>query len=119
MNRKSFLKKVSAAVLAGIPLLSLWNCSDSTEDDNGSDAKNCLENGTSVSIGTNHGHSLTVSKEDVDAGVEKSYSIAGAADHSHNVTVTADNFATLQNNSSVTVQSTSSGHTHSVTISCA
>ncbi|WP_420583180.1 hypothetical protein [Reichenbachiella sp.] len=125
MNRKVFLTKVSAALLAGIPLLSLWNCADSSEDDmdmdmDGDSSKNCLENGTSVSIGSNHGHSLTVSKADVDAGTAKTYDITGSSGHSHSVTVSSTNFTSLKDNSSVNIDSTTGdGHTHSITVSCA
>ncbi|MEP5363817.1 MAG: hypothetical protein ABJQ37_08265 [Reichenbachiella sp.] len=126
MDRKSFLKKISAAFIIGVPLLSLWNCSSSSEDDptpddmdpDGSTAS-CVDNGTSSSIGSNHGHTLTVSKDDVTTGTAKTYHITGSSSHAHSVTVTADHFTTLKDGSSVTVESTSSGHTHSVTISCA
>ena len=40
--------------------------------------------------------------------------------HSHSVTVTAANFAELQQNQSIMVTSTDGGgHTHMVTVSCA
>jgi len=125
MNRKVFLTKVSAALLAGIPLLSLWNCSDNSEDEmdmgmDGDSSKSCIDNGTSISIGGNHGHSLTVSKADVDAGTAKTYDITGSSGHSHNVTVSSSNFASLKDNTSVNIDSTSGdGHTHSITVSCA
>ena len=85
-------------------------------------AKNCTTNGTTATIGTNHGHTLTVSAADVMAGVDKTYDITGSADHAHMVTVTAANFTSLKNNpsGSVMLTSTSGGaHTHSVTILCA
>lgn len=125
MDRKSFLLKVSATLLAGIPLMSLWNCSDNSEDEmnmdmDGDTSKSCIDNGTSVSIGSNHGHSLTVSKADVDAGTAKTYDITGSSGHSHSVTVSSSNFASLKDNSSVNVDSTSgNGHTHSITVTCA
>ncbi|MDW3209574.1 MAG: hypothetical protein R8N23_06900 [Reichenbachiella sp.] len=125
MNRKVFLTKVSAALLAGIPLLSLWNCSDNSEDEmdmgmDGDSSKSCIDNGTSISIDGNHGHSLTVSKADVDAGTAKTYDITGSSGHSHSVTVSSSNFASLKDNTSVNIDSTSGdGHTHSITVSCA
>lgn len=127
MDRKSFLTKTSALFFAGLPLLSLWNCSDNSEDemhmdemDDEETTKSCVENGTSVSIGSNHGHTLSVSKSDVDAGSEKTYDIMGSSGHTHSVTVTSAHFASLKDNSSVNITSTSgNGHTHSVTVSCA
>jgi hypothetical protein len=81
---------------------------------------NCVQNGTSVTIASNHGHVLTVSKEDVAAAADKTYDIMGSATHTHSVTVTAANFATLKNNQSINVTSTTgAAHTHNVTVVCA
>jgi hypothetical protein len=128
MDRKKFIKKVSNALLICIPIYSVMSCSSSDDedgmapgdDDDMTPSPDCLVNGTLSSIGSNHGHSLVVSKEDVDAGVDKEYSIQGSSDHSHAITVLAANFSTLKTSSKVVVTSTSGGgHTHSVTISCA
>ena len=117
MTRKEFLGSlIGAAALAA--------CGG--DSDGGTDAatssKSCTTNGTSVTIGTNHGHVLTVSAADVAAGVDKTYDITGTSPHSHSVTITAANFASLASNpnGSVMVTSTSGGaHTHQVTILCA
>lgn len=81
----------------------------------------CLTNGASAgTISNNHGHALTVPKEDVAAAVEKTYSIQGSAGHDHEVTVTAADFAKLADNDAITVTSTTTaGHTHTVTVVCA
>ena len=116
---------VGALIITG-PALTLLNCSSSDDSSTGSNNNNnyseldCLANGTNTSISSNHGHSLTVSREDVEAGTEKEYSIQGGSGHNHLITVTAANFNTLANNQSIAVQSTTDdSHTHSVTISCA
>ncbi len=126
MDRKTFIRKTAGAVLIAIPAYSLIGCSssdDGTNPDpnpNPNPSGNCVENGTRTSIGTNHGHSLTVSKEDVNAGSQKVYSIQGSSGHDHAVTLTAANFAALKNNNAISVTSTAGdGHTHSVTVSCA
>jgi hypothetical protein len=81
---------------------------------------NCEMNGTSVAIGSNHGHTLVVSKEDVAAGVDKSYDITGTSDHPHTVMITAAQFAMLEQNTSITtVSSTDDLHSHSIKVSCA
>jgi hypothetical protein len=85
-------------------------------------AKSCTANSANVTIGTNHGHVMTVSPADVAAGAAKTYDITGTSQHAHMVTVTAANFAALQSNpnGSVMVTSTTGGaHTHVVTIVCA
>ena len=130
MNRKTFIKKTTAGILLSIPVVGMFGCSGSDDGDMSPSpnpdpdpvAKNCLENGTTNTIGANHGHSFTVSKEDVQAATEKTYTLSQAStdQHIHELTLTAANFNSLKNNNSITVNSTSqAGHTHSVTVSCA
>lgn len=81
---------------------------------------NCMQNGTVVAIGTNHGHTMTVPAADVAAGGQRIYQIQGASLHPHTVTVTAAMFAMLQQNMPVSVVSSlDNNHTHTVTITCA
>jgi hypothetical protein len=81
---------------------------------------NCAQNGTQSDISANHGHSLTVSKADIAAGVDKTYDIRGGASHSHLVTLTAADFAKLAGNNGASEQSTvDDSHSHTVTITCA
>jgi hypothetical protein len=112
MTRKEFLGTMFG--VAGVAVLA--GCGG---DEEGGD---CAM--STADIAANHGHTLTVSAADVTAGVDKTYDIAGSAGHSHNVTITAANFATLKAtaNASLMVTSTSGGttpHTHVVTITCA
>jgi hypothetical protein len=70
-------------------------------------------------IGTNHGHTATVPLADVEAGVEATYDIMGGSPHAHSITLSAADFATLQQGMQVTVTSTlGDGHTHDVTVTC-
>ena len=125
MDRKTFIKKTAGAVLIGLPVASIIGCSSSDDGSSNPDPMpqpqaNCADNGTSSSIGSNHGHTLTVSKADVASGAAKTYSIQGSSGHDHSVTLTAANFTNLQNNTSITVTSSNDdSHTHSVTVSCA
>ena len=119
MTRKEFL----GTMLGAAGALALAGCGG---DDGGGSAdaaaKSCVMNGTTVSIDANHGHVLMVSKADVMAGVDKTYDIMGTAAHTHSVTVTAANFASLASspNMSIMVTSTvSSAHSHGITILCA
>lgn len=126
MDRKTFIKKTSAGILIGIPAVSLLSCSGS---DDGSSPNpdqtpqgNCAQNGTVSSIGANHGHNLTVSKEDVNAGTQKTYTLSQATtdQHIHEVTISQSEFNTLKSNGRISVSSTNqAGHTHAVTVSCA
>lgn len=124
MTRKQFLGTMFGA--AGAAVLAGCGGDDGGGDDDGGNldaaTRSCTVNGTNVAIGSNHGHVMMVSAADVSAGANKTYDITGSATHSHSVTVTAANFASLQSNpgGSVMVESTSGGgHTHSITILCA
>lgn len=127
MDRKTFLQKTSAGILV-IPAISLLSCSssDSNEGMNNKppaqETGNCLDNGTDISISANHGHQLTVSKEDVAAGTQKTYILSQAStdQHTHQVTISSAQFSELESNHQITATSTNQeGHTHNVTVSCA
>lgn len=132
MDRKTFIRTTSAGILLSFPAISLLSCSGS-DDDMGTDpsfdppgdptgSANCLENGTRSTISANHGHSLTVSKEDVSAGSPKTYTLSQAStdNHIHEVTISESQFNSLKNNNQITATSTDqAGHTHDVTVSCA
>ena len=122
MKRSDFIKRSIAFMAIGIPATILTgSCSEGESVDPNNDPKDCLANGTTASISSNHGHSITVSKTDVDNGVQKTYSIQGSSSHAHEVTITPSQFSSLKSNqSSIQVVSTSGGgHTHSITVSCA
>lgn len=131
MDRKSFIRTASAGALLSIPVVTLLGCSSSSDDSpspnpnpnpNPNPQANCLENGTNNTISANHGHSFNVSKEDVEAAEEKTYTLSEAStdSHIHQITITPDQFETLKGNNQISVTSTSDGgHTHNVTVSCA
>jgi hypothetical protein len=115
MTRRQFL---GTAVLG----TAVAACGGGDDGGGGGDPKDCLVNGTSTLISSNHGHAVTVSMADVMAGVDKTYSIMGSASHTHMVTVTAANFASLMNNpdgSVMVTTTTTNAHMHTVTILCA
>ena len=124
MDRKDFIKKMAGSLILAVPIVSVLSCSDSDGDSlppTGSNPeKDCLKNGTKSAINSNHGHTLIVSKVDVDSGMAKEYSITGSADHGHTITISEDNFDRLKNNQQIQMNSTSgSGHSHSIVVSCA
>jgi hypothetical protein len=94
------------------------------------DAASCSVNDAMTTIVDNHAHAphvLVVTPSDVDALADKPYSIQGAANHDHTVTVTADQFAALKaggSNGSVMDTSTiatiaGNDHSHVCVIVCA
>lgn len=75
---------------------------------------------TSVQIGSNHGHSMTVAAADLESTAPKMYSIQGGASHPHTVTIMPAQFAMLKANGTLTVtSSTNSGHPHTILVTCA
>ena len=90
-------------------------------DDGGSSpadapATTCTTPATQIS--DNHQHTITVTLADVNAMANKTYDITGGADHSHTVMVTAAQFGQIKNGQTLNITSTSSGHSHTVTIMC-
>lgn len=83
---------------------------------------NCLADGTTANISQNTGHVLIVSKEDVAAGVQKSYDIRGTdQSHTHTVTLTPADMQKLAQNQPIQTTSTVDGnpaHSHQITVSC-
>lgn len=122
ITRKEFVT-TSLAVLGA----SVVGCGDDTSGtgaggsggSGGSAATGCSPE---AAIATNHGHTLTISKADVEAGVEKTYDIKGSSPHTHSVTITAPMFEQLGGvnpDVSITVTSSATDHSHSITITCA
>ena len=117
MTRNTFLKSALGAVGA----LVAFGAVGCGSDDGGGDGAGG-SGGTDCSGGIvgNHGHALTVSDADVAAGVDKTYDIQGNAGHTHQVTISAAQFAEIAQGKSVLV-TTSEGslHTHEVSVACA
>ena len=120
MTRKEFLKWVGG----GAAVVSLVACGGDggSAADAGVDAPaGCSATNAKVVIKDNHVHAphvLVVSKEDIAAGVDKTYDITGGAVHSHMVTVTAAQFIEVKTTPLVIISTDGGGHTHEVTVSC-
>ncbi len=71
-----------------------------------------------AAISANHGHELEIPLADIEAGVEMTYSAQGTAGHCHQVTLTAEDFATLQAGGTVRKFSCN-GNDHEYVLSCA
>lgn len=71
-------------------------------------------------VGKNHGHVLTVTFEDVKAGVEKTYEMRGKSNHPHQLTLTADDMKALLGGKLLRTQSNKGlSHVHRVIVRCA
>jgi hypothetical protein len=119
MTRKEFLRSIAGAGVGAAAVAAVAGCSDDGEGPADAPPPSCTMDGTSAEIANNHGHTMSVPKEDVVAGAEKTYQIQGTSGHPHTVVVTAAMFTMLQNNTRVMVTSSNdAGHTHVVTITC-
>lgn len=118
ITRKEFLQAGVATLVA----TSLGACSsDDGGDDGADDGGDECSGSASANIATNHGHSLSVPANDVNGGAAKDYEIMGTADHSHTVSLSADDMATIAAGDTASVTSSTGGaapHTHAVTITC-
>ena len=80
---------------------------------------NCLANGTRAIFPYNHGHTLSIPAEDIAAGTARTYDITGGADHSHSVSISAAEMASLAGNIGIQVMSSSDGgHSHTIDVRC-
>ncbi len=128
MKRGQFIKQVVVMAVIGILTITLLESCYKEEIKeepvpstvvNPTQKKDCIVNGTSIIIGPNHGHSLTVSKGDVSDGLEKSYSIQGSSTHLHTVIISSSDFESLKINNGIEIESSkSSSHAHLVFVSC-
>jgi hypothetical protein len=125
INRTEFLRSALALGGLGIGAAGLAGCSSSgppsgTGATGGSgSARACDTHTVTDFIGSNHGHVLMVTAADAAAAMDKTYDIMGTASHTHSVTITAAMFATLETGDPVLTDSTTtSGHSHSITVMC-
>lgn len=90
----------------------------------GTVTSSCTVHGTVTTVEGDPVHQLVVPREDVIAGVPRSYHIQGGRDHDHIVTISAQAFATLQQGQSLRMPSSQSigsvvSHFHFVDVACA
>lgn len=124
MKRKQFL----AGGAGGLVLLWLQGCGGGGDDAGTGNGgfppilTSCGADGASIS--GNHFHAVVVAVSDLTSTTNKVYSIQGAADHDHQITLTVAQLQTLKGGASVTVNSTTTtttafgAHAHQVLITC-
>ena len=117
-TRRTFLTTLGAIAGAGAMAKLVAACGD--DSGGGTDTGGPVDcSSVNATIMANHMHMLVVSAADVTAAADKTYDITGGAMHTHMVTVTAANFATLASSGAVTVTTTSAAmHMHTISIVC-
>lgn len=127
LDRKEFLRTALAMTGLGFVASRIVACGSDggssatgTAGTGGGNANACADSAPSETIASNHGHTLTVTQADVEAGAMKVYDIQGTSGHAHSVTVSQGSFTRLRAGESVQLTSTNGGgHTHGITIVCA
>ena len=129
-GRRRFLKNALIWLPAGTAALGalLAACSDSSDSADESALSDCSLDGTCDTssaihdaIANNHGHSVSLSQAEVDAGkaVSPTLTMGGADDHIHTVTLTAAMIADIKAGMQLHVDSSNEpGHSHCVTFNC-
>jgi hypothetical protein len=109
MGRREFIGAAASALFAGV-VITVTGCS---EDDPAGPAKDGSVSGT---IANNHGHSVTITKAQIDAGGEVTLTFTGGA-HSHTVTLAPAQVAMIKSGAGVhsdCVSTTTEGHSHNL-----
>jgi len=106
-------KQFSAALVGGSVMLWLSGCGGDPDEE-------LEELDGNVRISSNHGHSLEIPADDLNSLVAKVYDIRGTAvDHTHTVTINADQFRRIKEGQIVAIGSSPAdngdGHTHTIT----
>jgi hypothetical protein len=112
-------RREALLVLAALPLLPA--CGGGGGTDSGTGEGDTGGGGGSCGgiVDDNHGHSISVPRADVTAGTARTYDIQGSSGHSHELSISAAQFAILADVGMVIVTSANTnGHTHQVTINC-
>lgn len=94
---------------------------DSGSEDSTSAGGACESDPSVTETGDGHpGHELVVPAADVAAGADATYDIMGSSGHTHQVTVTAADFASLLEGNTLSLTSTNdNGHEHTFDVVCA
>ena len=113
IGRREFIGAAAAALFAGV-VIQITGCNSKDSSPTGASDGDVVG-----AIADNHPtpHSAIIKKASIDAGGAIDLDIQGAANHTHTVSLTADQMALIKAKGMVTVTSTSGGsdpHTHSV-----
>jgi hypothetical protein len=119
ISRKRFVE----ALFSSGALLLISGCGGGDDNDSDNDSQNGggLLQGCGSTIAANHGHVFTIPLGDLDSPTARTYDIAGAAGHSHTITLSPAQLQQLKAGVAVAVTSSplaADGHTHGVNISC-
>jgi hypothetical protein len=109
ITRREFTLESALAMLAGVTITISCGDDDPT-------TPTSPDGGVSGSVSANHGHVATITSAQITAAGALSLDIRGTADHTHTVTLTADEVRQIGAAQRVAKTSTTDGgHSHTVT----
>ncbi len=117
LTRRDFTLKSALLILSSVPI-TIAACGDSNSPSTPTPTRTPTPSTGNVQgvVGTNHGHTATITSAQLTAGNALSFDITGTADHAHTVALTAAEVGQIAQNMNVQKTSTdNSAHTHSVT----
>jgi hypothetical protein len=116
LTRRQFSLEAAMAILSGVAI-TISGCGGSSNPAGASGNPPVASNGDHVgAISANHGHSAVITAAKVADGKGFALDIRGTATHTHSVTLSDADIASVGANQKVAkVSSSSSGHDHTVT----
>jgi hypothetical protein len=110
ITRRDFTLASALAMLAGVSI-TVSSCGDDEPD-----TPTAPSGSVCGTVSANHGHVATITAAQLSAGGALTLDIRGSGDHTHTVTLTADEVRQISTGQRVTKTSSSNGdHTHTVT----
>ena len=116
-TRRDFTLKSALLILSSVPI-TIAACGGSSSPSTPTPTPTPTPSTGNVEgvIGTNHGHTVTITSADLTAGNALSLDITGTSDHPHTVEITAAEVGQIAQGMRVqTTSSSDTGHTHTVT----
>lgn len=114
INRREFLKWTAMAA-AGLSVSANIGCESGGDDDDDSGDSGSTVTDLSGSIGSNHGHSVTMTAAQQTAGAAVTLTLSSGNGHTHSVSFTAEEVQTIAAGGTASSgSSTDGGHDHSV-----
>jgi hypothetical protein len=116
LDRREFTLAAALAVLSGVAI-TVSGCSSGSDSPTAPSPSPSAGGSEKVgAIGTNHGHSASITSAQLTAGAALTLGIQGTSAHPHTVTLAASDVSAIAGGQRVAKDSsTDSGHSHTVT----
>ena len=113
INRREFTLQTALAMLSGVAI-TVSGCGSVTPVSPSPTPG--ASGAVSGSISANHGHTAVISHAQLTGGGSLALDIRGSSEHSHTITLSQSDLASISAGQRVSVQSTNdTGHSHTVT----